>query len=226
MRKKSFDVALYGHLVFDEVYNETFSTNVGGIANVWKALKNIDQTLSVYVCPVHFGSSKISIKNNEKLNDSKLNLIETKVNVRQAPISHVAYVNELNNIDFISEIQGIKTADVCTTGFNDKVLDSDLASEFDIIFVADDQQHLIPNTYKNILVVHGPKEVFVYESGENKFHYSNEDQYLTDINVLGAGDYFAACYIYGTLYNRTYSECAELSQKLTTKYLKECNEKT
>lgn len=220
-----FDVALYGHVVFDEIYNRFHSTNVGGITNVWRSLKSIDHTISTYVCPVHFGNSRITISDNEKFNDSYLNEINTEVVVKKSTLSHVAYANELNNTDFIRSLEGIKTADVCTTGQKDRILDSELASQFDLIFVADDQIHLIPENYNNRLVVHGPTESFVISAGEKIAEFSNKDQYLKDINVLGAGDYFAACYIYGILYNRTDAECLEHSQKLTTKYLKEQNEK-
>lgn len=220
-----FDVAIYGHLVFDEVHNKKFFTNIGGIANVWNAFKSIDPTITTYVCPVHFGKSKITINENVKHNDSNLNLIDTNVVVRQATISHVAYVNELNNTEFIQSIHGIKTADLCTTGKQDKILSIDLASQFDIIFVAFDQKHLVPESYENKLVVHGPTETVVYHNQKELAKFSNVHQFLSDINVLGAGDYFAACYIYGTLYNRTDEECAEMAQILTTKFLKDRHEK-
>ena len=38
-----YDIALYGHLVLDTIKENTKKTHdVGGIVNVWRALKNMD----------------------------------------------------------------------------------------------------------------------------------------------------------------------------------------
>jgi sugar/nucleoside kinase (ribokinase family) len=223
-----FDVALYGHLTFDEVYHDGYhSTNVGGIANVWRSLKNIDKHLKIYTCPLHIGESKIVIENDKKDNYSNLNRFEMfSGEAVEARLSHVAYVNELDSPSRVKALKGVKTADVCTTNEDDGTpLSLEIANEFDFIFVAKDQIHLVPKEFNRRLVVHGPTETTVFKAGEKIAYYSNADQYLTGVNVLGAGDYFAACYIYGILYNRTGEECAEMSQRLTTKYLKDRNEK-
>lgn len=223
-----YDFALYGHLTFDEVYHDGYhSTNVGGIANVWRSLKNIDKRLNIYTCPLHIGESKVVIENDKKDNYSNLNRFQMfPGEVVEAKLSHVAYVNELDSPSIVKSLKGVKTADVCTTHEDDGMpLSLEIANEFDFIFVAEDQIHLVPKEFNRRLVVHGPKETTVFKAGEQIAHYSNADQYLTGANVLGAGDYFAACYMYGIIHGRDDNHCAEMSQRLTTKYLKDRNEK-
>jgi sugar/nucleoside kinase (ribokinase family) len=223
-----YDFALYGHLTFDEVYHDGYhSTNIGGIANVWRALKSIDKHLNIYTCPLHIGESKIVIENDKKDNYSNLNRFELFLGEAvEAKLSHVAYVNELDSPSLVRALKGVKTADVCTTNENDGTpLALEIANEFDFLFVAEDQIHLIPKEFNRRLVVHGPTETTVFKASEQIAHYSNASQYLTGANVLGAGDYFAACYMYGIIHGRNDDHCAEMSQRLTTKYLKDRNEK-
>lgn len=223
-----YDFALYGHLTFDEVYHEGYhSTNIGGIVNVWRALKSIDKHLNIYTCPLHIGESKIVIENDKKDNYSNLNRFELFLGEAvEAKLSHVAYVNELDSPGLVRALKGVKTADVCTTNENDGTpLALEIANEFDFLFVAEDQIHLIPKEFNRRLVVHGPTETTVFKAGEQIAYYSNASQHLTGVNVLGAGDYFAACYMYGIIHGRNDQHCAEMSQRLTTKYLKDRNEK-
>lgn len=223
-----YDIALYGHLTFDEVYFKgQYSTNVGGIANVWRALKNIDNALHIHVSPQAIGDSRIVLRNHSKDNYSKLNKVQCLIDIVDAKLSHVAYANELEGLNLINQLKGIKTADICTTHEQQgRELELEVANEFDFIFVSVEHTHLVPQKFKNRLVIHGPTETRVYKNGDRIAHFSNPSQYLEDINVLGAGDYFAACYIYGIIHGRNDDHCAEMSQRLTTKYLKDLHEKT
>ena len=215
-------------MTFDEIYHDGYhSTNVGGIANVWRSLKSIDKRLNIYTCPLHFGESKIVIENDKKDNYSNLNQFEMFLgDAVEAKLSHVAYVNELNSPSIVRALKGVKTADVCTTKENEgKPLSIEIANEFDFIFVAEDQKDLVPKEYERRLVVHGPCQTTVYKHGVQLTHFENFDQYLTGANVLGAGDHFAACYMYGIIHGRDDKHCAEMSQRLTTKFLKDRHEK-
>jgi len=223
-----YDFALYGHLTFDEIYHDGYhSTNVGGIANVWRSLKSIDKRLNIYTCPLHFGESKIVIENDKKDNYSNLNQFEMFLgDAVEAKLSHVAYVNELDSPSIVRVLKGVKTADVCTTKENEgKLLSLEIANEFDFIFVAEDQKDLVPKEFNRRLVVHGPCQTTVYKHGVQITHFENFDQYLTGANVLGAGDHFAACYMYGIIHGRDDKHCAEMSQRLTTKFLRDRHEK-
>lgn len=225
----TYDIALYGHLTFDEVlHNTKFSTNVGGIVNVWKSLKTIDNKLNVYVAPLAIGESKIIIKNNIKDNYSNLNRTKYKfVPTANAKVSHVAYLNELQDFDFVESLHGIKTADLCTIHENEGTpLELTIAKKFDILFVSEEHLHLIPKEYKNRLVVHGPTRSTVYKNSKQIATCENEKDFLTNVNVLGAGDYFASCYIFGIIHGHNDERCLHQSQILTTKYLKDRHEKT
>lgn len=224
-----YDVALYGHLTFDEVLHEnTFSINVGGIANIWKSLKTIDNKLNVYVSPLAIGDSRIVIKNNIKDNYSNLNRTKyksiTSVNTK---VSHVAYLNELHDFDFVNSLYGIKTADLCTIHENEGTsLPLTIAEKFDIIFASEEHIHLIPKEYQNRLIIHGPTKSTLYKNSKQIETCENKKDFLTNVNVLGAGDYFAACYIFGIIRGHNDKRCLHQSQILTTKYLKDRHEKT
>lgn len=223
------DIALYGHLTFDEVFHENkVTTNVGGIANVWRSLKIIDNTLNVQVIPLSVGDSRIVIKNNVKDNYSNLNrTIYHNVNMVKAKVSHVAYLNELKTFDFVDSLYGIKTADLCTVHENEGTpLSLTIAEKFDIIFVSEEHLHLLPEGYTKRLIVHGPTSSSCFENGSHMEFYEDKVNFLSDINTLGAGDYFASQYICKIVRDNDRTPSLKYVQTMTTEYLKERHEKT
>jgi len=152
-------------------------------------LKDIDDTLNIGVNPP---------------------VVEEKV---EAKLSHVEEAN-LYCLDYISNLGGVKTCDLSSTGL---ALRSEIANEFDFIFITPEQKSLVPEDFKRRLVVHSNKETIVYKAGEQIAHYEN----LVDDTLIEDDKFFIACYIYGTIHARDDTHCAEMSHRLTVKRMKD-----
>ena len=217
-----YDISLYGHLVFDNIEDGNKDTySIGGIVNVWKALKEIDRNLCVYVCPTNIGKSHITIdrKNSLRQSLSVLNENDVCIKIKQSTISHIAYLNEIPYPSFIHDLKGCVTADICSG----KKIDISLFPNIKLLFVSEEDIGLIENlhTFKETLVIHGPKA-----SSLNSGHYYRRylhSEYLENINVLGAGDYFAAIFISNMLNRLSDSNNLIDSHIKTTQYLKDRN---
>lgn len=214
-----YDIALYGHLVFDTIIDMgNLRHDVGGIANVWKSLKSIDQSLSVYVCPAAIGTSVITIDReaSQRTSNSYLNQNSVQFFVQPSTFSHIAYINELDYADFVNDLQGTVFADVCTG----RKLDSRFNECIDYLFVSEEDISLVDiDNFKGKIVMHSPTK-----SSVGSFQHENPNDYIKNANVLGAGDHFAACFMYAKLNNRTDEAALTLSHTLTTRWLKEKNE--
>ena len=112
------DIALYGHLVFDTINDYPKTENeIGGIVNVWKALTTFDSTLKLYVCPTNIGTSTITIdkENSQRTSESQLNSIVVNVKCEPSIISHIAYINYIDDLSFLENIKSnLIFADVCS----------------------------------------------------------------------------------------------------------------
>ena len=213
-----YDIALYGHLVFDTIKDNTKTVNeIGGVVNVWRALKNIDSTLSVYVCPTNIGTSTITIdkENSQRTSESNLNSITVDVKTEPALISHIAYVNYITDMSFLKNISGLVFGDICSG----REIDKETYKYLDYIFVSEEDMHLLRDVeeFTGVVVTHSPMKS--YNNRGNTFTLS-DDKYIKGANVLGAGDYYAACFMYGKLNTRLDHECMVLSHNLTTHHLK------
>ena len=213
-----YDIALYGHLVFDTI-KETPKTkhDIGGIVNVWRALKNMDPTLDIYVCPSNIGTSTITIdkENSQRTSESKLNAIGVDVRIQPALISHIAYINEIDDLSFMKDMTGLIFADVCSG----REINKEAYKYLNYIFVSEEDKHLLRDIeeFKGTVITHSP--MTSYNSKGETFTLDKE-QYIKGANVLGAGDFYAACFMYGKLNTRLDHECMVLSHNLTTHHLK------
>lgn len=207
-----FDIGLYGHLVFDKIIDNSTYYSTGGIMNVYRAIKDINKKINVHLAPINIGISSIKIDRYSATRqcDSRLNILDVSVKIKKAKINHIAYLNELNSLNFINYLENTVTADICTgrsITINNKI---------DYLFISDEDIELViqNNNVKNT-IIHSPIK-----------SYSNNSEYILDnnkviknINVLGAGDYFAACYLYGILEKMSEDELIKFSHEKTTEYL-------
>jgi sugar/nucleoside kinase (ribokinase family) len=85
--------------------------------------------------------------------------------------------------------------------------------------VSEEDKHLLRDVgeFKGTVITHSP--MTSYNSKGETFSIG-EEQYIKGANVLGAGDFYAACFMYGKLNTRLDHECMILSHNLTTQYLK------
>ena len=196
------DIALYGHLTIDTITDgDTEKKTLGSMANVWKALLVFDATLDVGLSPIDVGQALIYIDKPAAQRYSKVNLslVQHQVKMMSSKVSHLIYLNELTRHDFIPALDGIITADICPG----KPVNKDLLKYVDYLFISDEDIQGSLSEYtdatKGWVILHSASGSVV-SNGEDEFFYKlPEDLMLKGVNVLGAGDIFASCFLYKLL---------------------------
>ena len=222
-----FDITLYGHLTNDTIIdNESETMSLGGIANCWRTLIDLDSKLQIGLMPTAIGTSEIIINRTNSTRTSKSNLNETTFtpDIKLSKIHHVMYLNELPDTTFIPKLDGILSADLCLG----KEVDYELLKYFDYIFVSNDEHDVnkIKKYSKGAVIAHD-SDGSIYWPNVNDFakSYTIDKKYLVDnANVLGAGDMFASCFLYAILSNRL-NIAVEYAHITTSSLIRKYNEK-
>jgi len=218
------DVALYGHLTIDTIVDgDSEKKTLGSMANVWKALLELDPTLDVGLSPIDVGQALIYVDKPAAKRYSKVNLslVQHKAKIYDSKIHHLIYLNEMTRHDFIPAIDGIITADICPG----KSVNKDLLSVVDYLFISDEDIDGDLSEYaeatKGWVVLHSSSGSTV-SNGENEFFYKlPEELMLSGVNVLGAGDIFASCFLHKLLQDEgNIHSWIEFSHLKTTEILK------
>ena len=226
MEKIQHKVSLYGHVIVDRIFldmNE--KSTLGGIANVWSALIQLNPSLLIDIHPTSIGEAIIVV---DKKNNRRISKCHHNINTRTPVVSkndwhHIAYINKLADSSFIKDIkQGIISADI-TKETPDKVMDN--LKYIDFLFISDEDLFMdiqkLGTLTKGWVIVHSPTSS-VFSDGKSIYKYTiPKELILNNINVLGAGDYFAAGFINSTLQKMSIKDSIVESHKLTTGLLKE-----
>ena len=198
------DISLYGHLTIDTILDgDSEKKSLGSMANVWKSLLEIDSTLNIGLSPIDVGQALVYIDKPaaQRYSKTNLNLVQHKAKIFESKIHHLIYLNEMSIHDFIPVLDGTITADICPG----KSLNKDLLKHVDYLFISDedidgDLSDYV-NATKGYVVLHSSSGSFV-SNGENEFFYKLPEEFiLKEVNVLGAGDTFASCFLYKLLRN-------------------------
>ena len=223
------DIALYGHLTIDTIIDgDTEKKTLGSMANVWKALLEIDATLDIGLSPIDVGQALIYVDKPAAKRYSKVNLslVQHQVKMMSSKISHLIYLNELTRHDFVPALDGIITADICPG----KSVNMKMLQYVDYLFISDEDIKGSLSEYtdatKGWVILHSASGSVV-SNGEKEFFYKlPKELMLKDVNVLGAGDIFASCFLYKLLGNEgDIHEWIEFSHLTTTEIIKTQNEK-
>ena len=86
------DISLYGHLTIDNLLDgETEKKTLGSIANVWKALIELDSSLNIGLSPIDIGQALIYIdkKSATRVSKASLNLRKFSPKVFESKIHHL-----------------------------------------------------------------------------------------------------------------------------------------
>jgi hypothetical protein len=109
----------------------------------------------------------------------------------ESSINHILYLNELDDASFIQSIKGLKIADTC----KGREL-SDLQLEnIDILLSADEDLVIVSKAVENfdgIFILHNPHGCEIKYKDYNFSYHLEKEYFLSGINVLGAGDIYAA----------------------------------
>lgn len=196
------DIALYGHLTIDTILDgDTEKKTLGSMANVWKALLELDATLDIGLSPIDVGQALIYVDKPAAQRYSKVNLslVEHQVKMMSSKISHLIYLNELTRHDFIPALDGIITADICPG----KPVNKEMLQYVDYLFISDEDIKGSLSEYTNAtkgwVILHSASGSVVSNGEEEFFYKLPEELMLKDVNVLGAGDIFASCFLYKLL---------------------------
>lgn len=214
------DVVVYGNLVIDTVFDRfTKKTTLGGIANIWDAIQNIDPNIAVELEPVCIGTALIYINSDNATKVSRPNLqIEChKPSIVASRVSHIAYLNQLPNLSFIQEIQSdIVTADIA--GIN--TFDYEILRYIDYLFISEDElldYKCILKNIKGSLIVHRAGGSTLYRKDGSQ--EQNSHMIIKKINVLGAGDFLASAFIVNILKNQSDKQAMSNAHKQTLQFL-------
>ena len=193
----AFDITIYGHLSFDNIYDDfEYKTSVGCMGNVWNQLKIINPNLRVKLEPTDIGESLILTDRAQckRTSISRLSLKTSMPVIHDTIISHVMYINELSDTSFIEKLRGYVTADVC----NGKPLNVYLEAlkYIDILLVSDEDLDstldlaTLINAVREYVILHQPGGSTIY--AKNGWQHTCKAEFVPNINVLGAGDKLAA----------------------------------
>ena len=217
-----YDISLYGHITIDRVFIDfEMYKSIGAMGNVWDALISTDPDLSINLKPSALGQAIVLVNkdNTDRLGRGKLNLKIKEVTPDNSKWHHIMYLNQLNDVSFIKDIKsGIISTDITAGNMKNK----EFLKYIDYLFISDEDLFIdveeLAKEVKGWVVLHYPEGSYCTNGKEN---FKTKNQTIGNIDVLGAGDIFAASFIYKNLQEEDIQKCVEYAHKNTTKILKE-----
>ena len=214
-----FDLAVYGHITIDRIINNfEEEVSLGAIANFWNALNIINSKISYKLCPCAIGEAVVLINEckSQRVGRGNLNLKTNKPKPIDAKWHHIMYLNQLKDKSFIKDLNGIVSADLTAGDMNIKnelrYIDYLFISEEDLFM---DVKELAKLT-RGYVILHYPSGSMC-TNGEEQYAFTTEVK--DNINVLGAGDAFAACFISNMLNTDDIEKSLEKAHEQTLKVL-------
>lgn len=198
------DISLYGHLTIDTILDgSSEKKSLGSMANVWKALLTLDPSLRIGLSPIDIGQALVYVDEDaaQRYSKANLNLTQCKAKIFESKIHHLIYLNEMSIHDFIPALDGIITADICPG----KSVNKSLLEFVDYLFISDEDIDDSLSSYvdatKGYVILHSSSGSIVSNGQEEFFYKLPESLFLKNVNVLGAGDIFASCFLHKLLMN-------------------------
>tara|TARA_R100000426_G_C4825972_1_gene112761 strand:+ start:454 stop:1128 length:675 start_codon:yes stop_codon:yes gene_type:complete len=216
------DITLYGHLTFDRIFDKfSYDTSVGSMGNVWKNLNYLNSNLNIKLSPTEIGEALILVNKNksERSSIANLSLYKQQPLIYPSKWNHILYINELQDISFIKQLKNIVSADICR---GNKLKNLDILKHIDYLFISDEDLF----TDINNLVSKIRKAIIYHTSSGSKIYTKNNKvietkvKILNNINVLGAGDLLASCFIDEHLNNSDLKKSIQKAHKKVTTILK------
>jgi len=222
-----FDITLYGHLTVDTIHDgDNVTMEFGAMANMTRTFKDIGADIKLGLCPFAIGEANIYIDRTDSSRDSTANLNSYTLEpiIKPASISHILYINQLQNTNFISKLDGIVTADTC----KGPKVDVQLLKYVDYLFVSYEEMYdlgeLVEHT-RGAVIVHTSVGSTIYTKNDKKAFFIDPALFVKDANVLGAGDMFASCFLYDLLKTNSIESAIGYAHKTSSKLIGMYNEK-
>ena len=214
-----YDLAVYGHITVDRIIrNFKEEISLGAIANFWNALNVINTNVKYKLAPCAIGEAVVLVNetSSQRFGRGNLNLKTTKPSVVNAHWHHILYLNKLKDTSFMKSLNGKVSADLTAGDMNImneiKYVDYLFISEEDLFM---DVKELAKLT-RGYVILHYPSGSMC-TNGEEQYAFTTEVK--DNINVLGAGDAFAACFISNMLNTDNIEKSLEKSHEQTLKVL-------
>ena len=170
------------------------------MANVWDTLVGLDCNLSVKLNPSAIGEA-IVVANTRKhfrVGRGNLNLQTSRIDVVDAKWHHIMYLNQLKDTRFINSIaDGTVSVDVTAGNMcaGSSIIEDHL-DKIDYFFISDEDLYMdideLGRAVKGWAILHYPQGSYATNGKE---HIEHKTQVIGGIDVLGAGDIFAACFM-------------------------------
>ena len=224
----SSNVTLYGHLTYDTIFdgNKSYET-IGSIGNVWKAFINFSTNINVRIQPTEIGEALIYV-DREKIRRASTAALSIKTRVpfiQSTDWSHILYLNQLNDLEFVEEVASTSkkiSADICA---GDPLKNLKVLQFVDLLFISDEDLWMpideLRKYVKGDIIVHYTSGSTYY--GQDTFSTKVEDV-LKGVNILGAGDTFAAATITNLISKKPVKEAVAIAHSMTYNLIKKNNE--
>jgi len=217
-----YDLSVYGHLTVDRIF-DGFKEHrtLGAIGNFWEGCMLTDPNLFINIQPTSIGEAIIYVDKQActRLGRGVLNLkTKTIEQVQSSKWNHIMYLNKIKNVDFIRDLGGtIISADI-TSG---KINNIEMLKHIDYLFISDEDIFMnlkdLSKLVKGWVILHSPCGSVCHNGDE---FFETKTEIVENLNVLGAGDFFAASFISHKLRDdREMRECVKFAHQNTTKIL-------
>jgi hypothetical protein len=215
------DLLIVGHSVKDTIYDPVFQnsyTQWGGIHNVQRAFSHLSKGKLTSKCePAAVGEATIFIdrENSSKEVHAEINKISRDPKIAPAKWMHICYQNKLPRLKAYENYSGIVSVDWCKGAYGI------LPHGAKYVFLSSDEFQVSKEAYCQhgaTFIGHSPTEVELW-SAESLDVKCFPVKPLDNINPLGAGDNFAASFIYSKLSGATDEQAIEFAIANTQKWL-------
>jgi hypothetical protein len=198
MKNSELDLVIAGNAYSDLIFevDKEPRQSWGGIYNVARSFKDLAPRKRVEVYPSVFGVSTILVDrvNATKDVNTSPNVAVHNVKLPPAKWTHIAYANALPDYSFQNDIkipsETIISFDLC------KGKDFYYPYKVDYIFASTDEHNVGVLSYRfpyTKIIAHNSSGAAIYKDTIKKCSYNVAKR--KNINILGAGDFFAAAFI-------------------------------
>ena len=222
------DITLYGHMTVDRIFDgfEEIHT-LGAMANMWRTFKQIAPNLDIGLCPTSIGEAMIYIDRDSSTRYSNYvaNIKTHTPVIRRSKISHALYINKLPDVDWLKDLTGTVSADVCAG----KRVDPNLLQHLDYFFISDEDAFADITTMASLtkgwVILHTSKGSVVSDGNTERSYTLDDSLYLPKSNVLGAGDMFASAFLHAIHEGKVLDESINYAHETTSQLIRKANEK-
>ena len=138
-----------------------------------------------------------------------MNKFTAKPVIRKSKISHVMYLNDLEDASFVKNIDGFVCADL-NSGPKIKLENLD---NVDLLFASDEDYTIeeLSSIFEKFIVLHSTNGSIFGMRGNYQEYKLKKSKIGNNINVLGAGDMFASFFIDNILSKNIYNNFEKYS---------------